>query len=217
MTSSAAAHLAVNASDVKPRASITDTMFVKGPSLNGLTVAVKKPGFFVMDHDVAKKDLGVQLRNAARFAKKASKLTYGRSKGDKRKVVDGTLVFNSANMVAASYVLGSRNCKLKYSYVLRGVTTFEPCYDLGKNAWDFAISSRVYGNVFKATYQTRAKNLALDWLRNSVFNGILKISASLNLAEKSQGPKFIAESTWEVEIRSAHFLANANLNIRLAK
>ncbi|XVF73697.1 hypothetical protein PTKIN_Ptkin13bG0003300 [Pterospermum kingtungense] len=189
--------LAVNAGDVKLRA-LTDAKFVNGPSLNGLTVAVKKPGYFIVDHHAPKKDLRYLFRNTVKFLKHA--FTYSYRRGDKRKVVDGTLVFDSANKVSATYVFGSKNCKLKYSYVLGGVTTFEPCYNLGKKVWDFSISRRVYENVFKATYQTRGRNLVLEWLRNSLFNGTFKISASVNLAEESKVPKFITESTWELEM-----------------
>lgn len=53
--STAAITLAVNAGDFKLRASVTDATVVKGPSLNGLTLAVEKPGFFIVDYDVPKK------------------------------------------------------------------------------------------------------------------------------------------------------------------
>lgn len=114
--------------------------------------------------------------NSVKVAEKPLKLTYIHSRGDNRTVVDGQLVFDSANKLSANYMLGTRNCKLKYSYVHGGVTTFEPCYDLGKNAWDFSISRRVYDDVFKATYQTWSRNLALEWSRNSKFNGTFKVT-----------------------------------------
>lgn len=44
--STAADYAAVNAGDVKLRASMTDARIVNGPSLNGLTFAIKKPGFY---------------------------------------------------------------------------------------------------------------------------------------------------------------------------
>ncbi|XP_022772776.1 outer envelope pore protein 24A, chloroplastic-like isoform X2 [Durio zibethinus] len=198
--STAAVTLAVNAGNVKLRASMTDATVVNGPSLNGLTLAVEKPGFLIIDYDVPKKDFRFQFMNSVRVAEKPLKLTYIHGRGDNRTVVDGALVFDSANKVSANYMLGTRNCKLKYSYVHGGVTTFEPCYDLGKNAWDFAISRRIYDDVFKATYQIWSKDLALEWSRNSKFNGTFKISASVNLAEESKIPKIIAESTWDLEM-----------------
>ncbi|XP_022768943.1 outer envelope pore protein 24A, chloroplastic [Durio zibethinus] len=198
--SCAAVTLAVNAGDVKLRASMTDATVISGPSLNGLTLAVEKPGFFIIDYDVPKKDYRFQFMNSVRVAEKPLKLTYIHSRGDNRTIVDGALAFDSANKVSANYVLGTRNCKLKYSYVHGGVTTFEPSYDFGKNAWDFAISRRVYDDVFKASYQTVSRDLALEWSRNSKFTGTFKISASVNLAEESKIPKFIAESTWDLEM-----------------
>lgn len=53
--SSAAANISVFASDVKFRASLTDATFAAGPSLNGLVLAVEKPGSFIVDYNVPKK------------------------------------------------------------------------------------------------------------------------------------------------------------------
>lgn len=53
--STAVVSLSANAGDIKLRASMTDATFIKGPSLNGLTLAVEKPGFFIIDYDVPKK------------------------------------------------------------------------------------------------------------------------------------------------------------------
>jgi hypothetical protein len=50
----AAATVAFNAGDVKLRASLTDATVVNGPSLNGLVLAVEKPGFFIVDYNVPK-------------------------------------------------------------------------------------------------------------------------------------------------------------------
>ncbi|KAH1057904.1 hypothetical protein J1N35_035969 [Gossypium stocksii] len=196
----AGATLVVNAGDVKLRASVSDATFVDGPSLNGLTLAVEKPGFFIVDYDVPKKDFRFQFMNTVRVAEMPLKVTYSHSRGDNRTAVEGAFMFDSANTVSANYVLGTRNCKLKYSYVHGGDTTFEQCYDWGKMAWDFAISRRVYDDIFKATYQTSNSDLALEWSRNSKFNGTFKISAYMNLAEESKNPKIIAESSWDLEI-----------------
>ncbi|KAK9271239.1 hypothetical protein L1049_026829 [Liquidambar formosana] len=198
---SAAATLAVNAGDVKLRASMTDATFVKGPSLNGLALAVEKPGFFIIDYNVPKKDFRFQFMSRVRVCEKPLNLTYIHSRGDNRTILDGALVVDSANKVSANHMLGSRNCKLKYTYVHKGTTTFEPCYDVVKNSWDFAVSQRVYGDdVFRASYQTSSKALGLEWSRNSMLNGAFKISASLNLAEEMKMPKVIAESTWNFEM-----------------
>lgn len=114
--------------------------------------------------------------NTVRVAEKPLNLTYIHSRGDNRTILDGTLVFDSANKVSANHILGTGNSKLKYTYVHHGVTTFEPCYDLAKNSWDFALSQRVYGDdVFKASYQTSSKILGLEWSRSSKFNGSFKV------------------------------------------
>lgn len=48
-----------NAGDVKLRASMTDATVVNGPSLNGLALAVEKPGSFTIDYNVPKKVLAI--------------------------------------------------------------------------------------------------------------------------------------------------------------
>nr|DAD40680.1 TPA_asm: hypothetical protein HUJ06_015003 [Nelumbo nucifera] len=174
--SSAAATLAINAGDVKLRASMTDATVVNGPSLNGLSLSVEKPGFFIVDYNVPRQDVRFQFMNTIRVAEKPLNLTYIHGRGDNRTVLDGTLVLDSANKVSANYVFGSGNCKLKYAYVHGGVRTFEPCYDLTKNSWDFAVSQRVYGeDVFRASYQTSSKLLGLEWSRDSKLNGTFKV------------------------------------------
>lgn len=50
----AAATVGVSAGDVKLRATLTDATLVNGPSLNGLSLAVEKPGSFIVDYNVAK-------------------------------------------------------------------------------------------------------------------------------------------------------------------
>lgn len=124
----------------------------------------------------SEQDFRFQFMNTVRVADKPLNLTYIHSRGDNRTIVDGTLVVDSSNKVSANYMIGTGNCKLKYTYVHGGATTFEPIYDLAKNSWDFAVSRKVYGDdVFRATYQTSSRNLGLEWSRNSKFNGSFKV------------------------------------------
>jgi len=51
---SATSTVVIPAGDFKLRASMTDATFVKGPSLNGLSLAVEKPGCFIFDYNVPK-------------------------------------------------------------------------------------------------------------------------------------------------------------------
>ncbi|CAK9178534.1 unnamed protein product [Ilex paraguariensis] len=219
------ATVAFNAGDVKLRASITDDTIANGPSLNGLALAVEKPGFFIVDYNVPKKDFRFQFKNTIKVSEKPLNLTYSHSIGDNRTILDGTLVIDSANKVSANHVLDSGNCKLKYTYVHGGLMTFEQSYELAKNSWDFAVSRKVYGDdVLRTTYQTSSKVLGLEWSRNSTINGSFKdvcvvlsfhmqdpkvtamsaqnswLSASLNLADDRAMPKLTAESTWNFEV-----------------
>ncbi|XP_043714104.1 outer envelope pore protein 24A, chloroplastic [Telopea speciosissima] len=195
------ATLAINAGDVNLRASMTDATVVNGPSLNGLALSLEKPGSFIVDYNVPEKDVRFLFMNTIKVSDKPLNLTYIHGRGDNRTIFDGTIVFDSANKVSANYVLGSGNCKLKYTYVHGGIRTFEQCYDFAKNSWDFTLSQRVYGDdVFRASYQTSDKVMGLEWWRDSKSNGSFKISASLNLAEEVKRPKIIAESMWNLEM-----------------
>lgn len=49
------ASLSFNAGNAKLRATMTDTSLIAGPSLNGLSLAVEKPGFFIIDYNVPRK------------------------------------------------------------------------------------------------------------------------------------------------------------------
>lgn len=121
-------------------------------------------------------DFRFQFMNTVRVADKPLKMTYIHHRGDNRTILDGTLLLDSANKVSANHSLGSRNCKLKYTYVHGGVTTFEPCYDLAKDSWDFSVARKVYGvDVLKASYHTSSQLLGLEWSRDSKENGCFKV------------------------------------------
>lgn len=198
---SAISTIALPAGDFKLRASLTDANFVKGPSFNGLALSLEKPGSFIFDYNVPKKDIRFQFMNSVRVLEKPLNMTYIHNRNDNRTILEGTLVLDSSNKVSANHMLGSKNGKLKYTYVHHGVTTFEPSYDLGKNSWDFALSRRVYGeDVLKASYQSSNQILGVDWSRNSKSNGCFKVSAIFNLAEEVKMPKLMAESTWNFEM-----------------
>ncbi|CAM8998755.1 unnamed protein product [Rhodiola kirilowii] len=197
-----AATVAFGVGDVKLRATLTDATVANGPSMNGLALAVEKPGFFIVDYNVPKKDFRFQFMNSVKVLQKPLNLTYIHGVGDNRTIVDGTLVLDSANKVSVNHMLGStKNGKVKYTYVHKGLTTFEPSYDMGKNTWDFAMARKVYtDDVVRATYQPASKSLGLEWSRNSKTSGIFKIAASFDLANDLKAPKVIAESTWNFDL-----------------
>ncbi|TKY57730.1 Outer envelope pore protein 24 [Spatholobus suberectus] len=195
----AAATLAVNAGDVKLSASVTT--FVHSPSLTGFSLAVEKPNSFVVDYNVPKKDFRFKFMNTVRVANKPLNLTYEHSRGDNRTVLDGTFEFDPANKVSVNYALDCGSCKLKYTYVHEGLTTFEPAYDVAKDTWDFAVSRRVYGDdTLEASYEISSKVLGLGWARDSKHAGCFKITASVNLAEELKASKLSAETTWSFEM-----------------
>ena len=88
---------------------------------------------------------GVQFQflNTFKVEGKQVNWTYTHERNENRTVLDGTLLLDTTNKLSASHELGSVNCMLKYNYVHRGLTTFEPCYDLANKSWDLAVSRRV--------------------------------------------------------------------------
>ncbi|KAD6119194.1 hypothetical protein R6Q59_025253 [Mikania micrantha] len=200
-TVASAVTVAFNAGDVKFRASMTDATVVNGPSLNGLALAVDKPGSFTVDYNVPKKDFRFQFMNTIKISDKPLNLVYSHSLGDEKTMLDGTLVIDSTNKVSVNHVLGSGNCKLKYTYVHGGVTTFEPSYELAKDSWDFAVSRKVYADhVLRAAYQTSSQDLAVDWSSKSKMIGSYKVSALFNLEGGLKVPRVTAETTWDLEM-----------------
>ena len=53
--------------------------------------------------------------NTVRVAEKPLNLTYIHSRADNRTIVDGGLLIDPANKVSANYMVGTNNCKLKYT------------------------------------------------------------------------------------------------------
>lgn len=199
--SDATGSFVVNAGGINLRASITGDTLVNGPLLNGLTLSVENPGFFLVDYNVPKKDVQFQFMNTVKLNEKPLNLTYTHSLVDDRTALDGTLVLDSNHKVSANYGFDSGSCKLKYAYVHGGTTTIEPCYDFAENSWDLAVSRRVNDeSVVRASYQSSTRVLGLDWRRNSFTNGSFKVSASLNLAEEEKIPTITAESIWDFEM-----------------
>ncbi|XP_031247411.1 outer envelope pore protein 24A, chloroplastic-like [Pistacia vera] len=192
--------VAADAGDLKLRAYVS---FVPAISASDLSLSVEKPGSFLIDFDVPQKDIKFQFMNTARVLEKQLNMTYTHWRGENRTILDGTLVLDHNNKISASYAIDSSNCKLKYSHVHRGVFTFEPCYDFGKNSWELALSKTVLdGDVIKASYVTSSKALELQWIWKSSFNkdGRCKVSASFNLAEGLHTPTLTAESFWNFEM-----------------
>ncbi|XP_042449772.1 outer envelope pore protein 24A, chloroplastic-like [Zingiber officinale] len=200
----AVATLAVNAGDVRVKASMADSTFIRGPSLNGLAFSVEKPGAFILDYNLPTNDVRFQFMNSVRLKEKTVNLTYIHALGSNRTTLDGSVVFDPSNKVNVSYTFGKPSaCKIKYVYAhgeLRR-TVLEPCYDVSKNAWDFALTRKFEGgDSLKATYHTTTSDLGLEWGRDSKDGGSFKICAIVNLAEQHKTPKLIAESTWNYEI-----------------
>lgn len=131
--------------------------------------------FFYIDLPwfVLPQDVHFQFMNTFKVEGKQVNWTYTHLRNENRMVLDGTLLLDTANKLCASHELGSVNCKLKYSYVHKGLTTFEPCYDLANNSWGLSVSRRFFGNggdQIKATYETASGVLGVEWWCRSLVN-----------------------------------------------
>ncbi|XP_015575258.2 outer envelope pore protein 24A, chloroplastic isoform X2 [Ricinus communis] len=194
-----------NAGDLKLRAVVDNAVFGGSSStvdVDDFYLSLEKPGSFIVDYDVPNQDVRFQFINTVNVLEKQVNWTYAHSRNENRTVLDGTLVIDPVNKFSARYELGSKNCKLKYSYVHRGVTAFEPGYDLGKNSWDLAVSHRIDSDVIRVSYETVSKYLGVEWSWKSLLTkeGGLKVLASFNLAEGLGMPKLSAESSWNFEM-----------------
>ncbi|XP_042473984.1 outer envelope pore protein 24, chloroplastic-like isoform X1 [Zingiber officinale] len=202
----AATTISFHAGDGRLKASATEATFANGSSLDGLVLSFEKPGAFILDYTVKDKDVRFQFMNSFKVVEKTVNLTYTHARAANRTTIDGSLVFDPANKVSVNYAFGSGNCKVKYWYAHGELkrTVLEPCYDVSKNAWDFAMIKKFEGgDSLKATYHTTTKNLGLEWNRDSQEKGCFKrlqILASMNLADKQMTPKLMMESTWHYEI-----------------
>lgn len=107
---------------------------------------------------------------------KQLKLSYSHSRGENRTALDGTLVLGYANKLSGNYAFHTGKAKIKYSYLYKERTTLEPCYDIGINAWELAISQRIDdSDVIRASYHTSTRVLGLDYLKNSFHDGSFKV------------------------------------------
>lgn len=172
----AAATLALSAAgDLRLRASATDAAFAAGPSLDGLTLTLEKPGSFLLDLKPSNQDVRFQFMNSAVVLDKKVSLTYTHSTSlapkpaaipapatspsaapppapkaaapPNRTALDLSIAFDPANKVSVSHALGSGGCRVKYSYAHGAgrLTTLEPTFDTAKNAWEFAVARRFDG------------------------------------------------------------------------
>ncbi|KAM0920140.1 hypothetical protein ACQ4PT_007781 [Festuca glaucescens] len=143
----AAATLALSAAgDLRLRASATDAAFAAGPSLDGLTLTLEKPGSFLVDLKPNNQDVRFQFMNSAVVLDKRVSLTYTHSTSlapvapkpaipapatspsaapapppraappPSRTALDLAVAFDPANKVSVSHALGSGGCRVKYTY-----------------------------------------------------------------------------------------------------
>ncbi|CAL9747579.1 unnamed protein product [Musa acuminata subsp. burmannicoides] len=207
--------LSINAKfgDASLRATVSDAL-VLGTAARApptLSFSLQKPNSFSIDYSPTKagtdqKDDLPQAKfkfmNSIKLMEKTLRMTYSHALQERRTEVDGSVEFNEDNKMAVHHVVGTEECKLKYTYQHgeRQKTMVEPTYYVAANTWDLVVSRKLdRGEALKASYQAAAKKLQLEWSRDSNVNGTFKISAALNMADHIY-PRFVAESTWSYQI-----------------
>ncbi|KAK4278360.1 hypothetical protein QN277_016216 [Acacia crassicarpa] len=193
--------------EVKLRATVTEASILnKGPSLEGVVLALEKPDAFHVDYHVLKRDCHFKFMNTIKVLEKPLEFTYKHEWCDKSVIhLDTTLALDNDNKVSANCTLSPEDknkCKFKYKHHHnKGLTTLKPSYEVVHNVWDFAVSQKIYDiNTLKASYKTSNQNLGLKWSLASKHNGTFKIKASLNLGEKLKVPSVVAKTTFNFEM-----------------
>ncbi|KAL0325725.1 UNVERIFIED_CONTAM: Outer envelope pore protein 24, chloroplastic [Sesamum radiatum] len=178
----AAATVSFKVREFKLRASISDVVVVDGPSVNDISLGLEKPGCFIVEFNVPKKNYEFKFLHGLKLGGKPLNLSFTHTKSDAmegngRTMLDGDLVIDSANKVSVNHVPEAGIMKFGYAYEHRGLTTFQPSYDLVKNSWELAVSHRVRGDdVIRATYEASSKTLGVEWSQGSKPNGSIKVS-----------------------------------------
>ncbi|KAJ7564134.1 hypothetical protein O6H91_02G003900 [Diphasiastrum complanatum] len=197
---SAAATLSLGAGDVKLKASCTDTTFINGPSLTGVSIGVEKPGLFIIDYDLPSKAARFQFMSSTKLAGKQIKLTYIHPQKRNATLLEGSFALDPRNKLTAKYSFASEKAHLKYSYVHGSDTTLEPSYDFGTNSWNFSASRNFSGgNALKAVYESSHRTLGLEFSGDDKETGPFKVSATVHVAE-NRVSKLILEKTWNYEL-----------------
>lgn len=112
-------------------------------------------------------ECSIPVHEHSKDTKEAAEHDLHSREDENRTILDGTLLLDPTNKISANYVFDSRSLKLRYSYVHRGIATFEPCHDFGKNSWELAVSKTVFdGDVIRASYDTSRRFWTLSGCGN---------------------------------------------------
>ncbi|KAL3676958.1 hypothetical protein R1sor_026906 [Riccia sorocarpa] len=193
--------LAVAAGDLKLKGSVTDATFTSGPSLNGMTIGIEKPGHFLFDYDLAHQSARFQFMTSVNVLGKPIRLTYIHPQKRNATLVEGSLIWDPRNKVTAKYSFATEKGSLKYTYLSSPHdVTIEPGFDFNTNAWNFSVSKKLpIGDNVKATFDSSNSALGLEWVRDDKYFGPFKIVGSID-GKEMKAHKLTMEKTWNHEI-----------------
>ncbi|XP_042417453.1 outer envelope pore protein 24B, chloroplastic-like [Zingiber officinale] len=128
-------------------------------------------------------------------------LAYIHAMQKRKMTVEGLMELNEENKVAVSHVVGTEDCKLRYTFARRKLVVVEPAYDFKDRAWAVAVSrSFDSGDAMRGSYEAKNRKLELEWSRTFTDKGSFKISASFMKKDQEIIPKIMAESTWSCNL-----------------
>ncbi|WOK95457.1 hypothetical protein Cni_G04164 [Canna indica] len=201
--------------DAKLRASVTNALVLDSAQYSppSFSFSLEKPDSFSVDY-YPKKDANpkedalpnvkFKLMNSLKVMEKTIRLTYSHAVAEKRApTLDGLVEFNAENKLVVNHPLGTKDCKLKYTYTggQQRKIVVEPSYDVATGAWEAALSRKFEGgDTVKASYKAAERTMGLEWSRDSKDKGTFKISTTLNMDNPKIDPKLMAESTWSYEL-----------------
>lgn len=197
------ATLSVNADvgDAKLKGSVVDAL-AQAPSF---TFSLEKPGSFSIDYSPVKEgalpNFKVRFMDSVKVTGRKVNLVYSHALRERKTTVDGSVELNAENKVAVSHVLGTEDCKLKYTFARGKLPVVEPAYDLKERAWAVAVSRKFDGgDAVRGRYESKNRKLEMEWSRTFRDKGSFKISASFMKKDQEIVRKFIAESTWSCNL-----------------
>lgn len=118
----------------------------------------------------------VRFMDSVKVTGRKVNLAYSHALRERKTTVDGSVELNAENKVAVSHVLGTEDCKLKYTFARGKLPVVEPAYDLKERAWAVAVSRKFDGgDAVRGRYESKNRKLEMEWSRTFRDKGSFKV------------------------------------------
>lgn len=187
--------------EVKLKLQITEkTLKDAGKVQEDALLAIEKPGHFIVEHHLHKKDTRLQFHSHADILTKTLKLTFIHHIGPGVTTLEASTAFNRQNKLTLKHNFAKSGPLVKYELNKFGYA-LEPQYDFGlgkSNAWGLSLKSGIGKNFFKATYIHHKQEAELEVQRMTGRGGPIKVTATVDVTNPKAIPKFILEKEFKV-------------------